>query len=259
MTSNRPSNARLEVCIASLDDAIAAAAGGAHRLELNAALALGGLTPAMGLLNAVLQQVALPVVAMVRPRSGGFCYSENDFSVMLADAAAFARAGAAGAAFGCLEEDGRVDIRRCRSMLAAIDGREAVFHRAFDLTPDPFTALEQLIDLGVTRVMTSGQRRTALEGGELIAKLIAQAAGRIEVLPAGGIRPHNVGELMRMTGCMQVHASLRSERDDPSGRLNAQVRFSVEQNRADDVYDATDQEQVAAMVAGLNGAVTEKS
>ena len=108
-------------------------------------------------------------------------------------------------------------------MMYVLRGREAVFHRAFDVTPDPHAALETLVELGVTRVMTSWQKPTATEGAGLIVKLIEQARGRIEVLPAGGIRPHNVRELIAATGCNQVHASLRKVRVDPSVRANAIV------------------------------------
>lgn len=247
MTASCPVNVCLEVCIASLDDAIIAASGGADRLELNAALGLGGLTPSTGLLSAVVKSVALPVVAMVRPRAGGFLYSENDFAVMLADAAIFAERGAAGAAFGFLHEDGTIDAKRCGAMMKAIGGREAVFHRAFDVTPDPAAALEELIELGVTRVMTSGQRATAMEGAGLIAKLIEQAQGRIEVLPAGGIRPHNVRELIAATKCSQVHASLRGPREDRSVRANPSLRYSAATNMPEDQYDGTDEVMVKSM------------
>jgi copper homeostasis protein len=186
---------------------------------------------------------------MVRPRTGGFAYSEADLSVMLEDAAILLQHGAAGVAFGILCDDGRIDIERCQAMMHTIGPAESVFHRAFDLTPDPAAALEELIDLGVQRVMTSGHRPTALEGAPLIRRLIEQARGRIEVLAAGGIRPNNVRGLIAATGAREVHASLRGPRTDSSVRANPLMRFSAVTNPPEDQYDGTDQAMVAAMRA----------
>jgi copper homeostasis protein len=129
---------------------------------------------------------------------------------MRIDAEWLCKAGAAGIAFGVLQPDGNIDLDRCRRICEIVaGGGELVFHRAFDSVPDPFLAMEQLIDLGVTRVMTSGGASTALDGAELIHELIERAGGRIEVLPAGGITPANVRNLVARTGCRQVHGSFR--------------------------------------------------
>lgn len=211
----------LEVCIASADDAVAARDGGADRLELNAALQLGGLTPSMGALLEVKRRVELPVVAMVRPRAGGFCYTEGDYDVMVRDAETLLDRGADGLAFGVLTAGGEVDIGRNRRLVGLIQpGRDAVFHRAFDATPDPFAALEALIELGFRRVLTSGQQASAPLGAALIAELIRRAAGRIEVLPGAGINAETVADLVARTGCDQVHGSLSETMGDtsPSGR-----------------------------------------
>ncbi len=246
MASSNPSNVRLEVCIASLDDAFSAAVNGADRLELNVALQLGGLTPSPGLFQRVRQAVSIPVIGMVRPRAGGFCYSENDLKVMLDDARSLRQAGADGIAFGFLLADGTINAEACRLMVEAVGPGEAVFHRAFDVTPDPHEALERLIDLGIKRVMTSGQRNKAEEGLPLIAKLIEQAAGRIEVLPAGGIRPGNVRRIIAGTGCDQVHGSLRGTRSDRSLSGRPAVRFSAA-GGDEGLIDATDGALVRAM------------
>jgi copper homeostasis protein len=177
----------LEVCITSPDDAATARRARADRLELNAALELGGLTPSPGCLAAVRMIAPIPVIVMIRPRLGGFCYSAADFDVMAVDTQLALQYGADGIAFGILDETGRIDRRRCRILRERAGGRQTVFHRAFDLTPDPFAALEELIDLGFTRVLTSGQRESAVSGKELLCRLIEKARGRIEILPAGGI------------------------------------------------------------------------
>jgi copper homeostasis protein len=182
----------LEVPVASVEDALAAQEGGADRLELNAALPLGGLTPSLGTLIEVKAAGALPAFAMIRPRPGGFACGRADFPVMQRDADLALRHGADGIVFGILTADGRVDGDRCRRLLRHAGDRAAVFHRALDITPDPFQAQEQLIDLGFRRVLTSGQEETASNGAALLAGLIRRGAGRIEVLPAGGINRFTV-------------------------------------------------------------------
>jgi copper homeostasis protein len=151
----------LEVAVASVEDALAARSGGADRIEANAALALGGLTPSLGTLVEVKAAVELPAMVMVRPRPGGFAYSQAEFKVMQRDVDLALQYKADGIVFGILNDEGRVDTDRCRHLVRQVSDRVAVFHRAFDVTPDPFEALEQLFDLGFRRVMTSGQEATA--------------------------------------------------------------------------------------------------
>ncbi len=241
----------LEVCVASVDDALAAVQGGADRLELNAGLALGGLTPSAGLFAEVIARGSVPVIAMVRPRPGGFCYSPSDLDVMLRDARAFLAGGAAGLAFGVLRENGEIDVERCRAFRDVCGEREAVFHRAFDVTPDPFAALDTLVELGFRRVMTSGQETTAATGAGLIAELVRRAAGRIEVLPAGGIHGRTAGDLGRQTGCEQVHASRRSGTRDPSVAARPRVRFGTVSADSEEWIDRTDGRLVAELRARL--------
>jgi copper homeostasis protein len=237
----------LEVCVASVEDALAAHAGGADRLELNAALALGGLTPSLGALIEVVRAVPLPVVAMARPRPGGFCYSEADFRTLRRDVDLLLENGAAGIAFGILHDDGRIDAGRCRDVVRQVEPREAVFHRAFDVTPDPLAALDVLIDLGVRRVLTSGQEETAYNGSALIAELVRRAGGRIEVLPAGGINRFTVADVAARTGCDQVHASLRHAVPDRSTAARPRVSFGAASRPPEDRYAATDPAAVAEL------------
>lgn len=199
-----------------MDDCLAAESGGADRIELCAAISVGGLTPSLGTLIEAKKQVRIPLMAMVRPRAGGFCYSDADFAVMRRDAAILLEHGADGIVFGILHSDGSVDAKRCGKMLELAGGRQSVFHRAFDVVPDPLRALEELIDLGFTRVLTSGQQKTAVEGSELIRRLIDRASGRIEVLPGSGVRAHNVERLIHATGCTQAHMTAFTTRVNPS-------------------------------------------
>ncbi len=241
----------LEVPVGSAEDALAAREGGADRLELNAALALGGLTPSLGTLLEVKGAVALPVLVMVRPRPGGFAYSEADFRVMQRDTDLALHHGADGVVFGILTVEGRVDGERCRRLVRQAGDRGAVFHRAFDVTPDPLAALEELIDLGFRRVMTSGQQETAYNGAGLIAQLITRAAGRIEVLPAGGINRFTVADVVARTGCDQVHASLRARQEDRSVGARPQVSFGGTVRLPEQWYDATSSRAVAELRASL--------
>ena len=219
----------VELCIASVDDALAAASAGgaAHRLELNSAFPLGGLTPSLGTLIEVKRATGLPVIAMLRPRPGGFCYTPADFAVMCRDLDLLLGHGADGVAFGVLTDRGEVDIARCRELVRRCAGRPSVFHRAFDFTPDPLTALEQLADLGVRRVLTSGQRRTALDGAGLIAR----------------------------TGCTQVHTSLRGRRPDPSASHNPNVSLNAPAGTVtEDSYDTLDSTALREFAAALDRA-----
>jgi copper homeostasis protein len=218
MPQRAPAGILLEICVESVADARAAAEGGADRLELNSALALDGLTPSLGLLREVRRAVGrrFPVIAMARPRAGDFCYNDADFRVLRRDVDLLLENGADGVAFGILTPDGDVDVKRCRQLTRGID--EAVFHRAFDRVREPFSALQRLIDLGVRRVMTSGQAADAVRGGGRIAELIRVAGGRIEILPAGGIRPGNARQVIATTGCDQLHSSLRD-----SGTMSPQL------------------------------------
>lgn len=203
--SDMKSRIVLEVAVASAADAEVAAAAGADRLELSAALELDGLTPTPGALAGA-RRAGLPVVTVLRPRPGGFCYGEAELSVMLRDLEWIDGE----VALGILNQASEIDVGRLRRFPAS----RIVFHRAFDLVPDPLAALEQLIELGVPRVMADAANH------ELLARLISAARGRIAVLPAGGVRPVNVRRLIARTGCNQVHGSFRrpaGDRTSPFG------------------------------------------
>jgi copper homeostasis protein len=203
----------VEICIESVEDAAIVAATGGDRVELCSTLALGGLTPSVGAISAVRQTTTLPIMAMIRPRAGGFCYSHGEFTVMRRDIDATIDSGADGIVLGVLLADGRIDIARSAALLRQIEGAprriQTVFHRAFDFTPDAIAACSELIDLGFTRVLTSGQSLTASQGAKVLRALIEHSACRIEILPAGAIRAENVTDLLAQTGAAQIHASVR--------------------------------------------------
>ncbi len=195
----------LEVCVGSIADIETAIAAGADRLELCGALELGGLTPSIGLVEQAIEISSKPIIVMLRPRAGGFCYDRHEFAGMLVDAERFLSLGASGVAFGVLDRGSKVDVVRVREVVQLADAAESVFHRAFDFVADKRAAIDQLAHAGCSRVLTSGGQPTAKEGAGTLRELISHAAGRIEVLPAGGIRAANILDLVRQTGCSQVH------------------------------------------------------
>ena len=217
----------IETCCASAADAFASAAAGIRRIELNSALALGGLTPSIGTLQQIKAKTSLSVMAMLRPRSGGMCYSEDEFETMCWDAKALLQADADGLVFGVLQANGEIDCQRCSRILTLIGSKQAVFHRAFDLTPQPLQALEQLIQLGFHRILTSGQKPSVVQAVDLIRHLEQQAAGRIEILPGGGLRLQNVEEFVRQSGCRQIHITPRISYLDRSADGNPALHFGA--------------------------------
>ena len=241
----------IEACCGSAEDAFHAARGGADRVEMNTALYLGGLTPSIGSLRVLRETSAVPVIAMLRPREGGFCYSETAFRTMLSDGEQLLATGADGLVFGCLTPEGEIDEPRVRALVALCGSRPAVFHRAIDVVPDWRRALEALIHCGVTRVLTSGQAKSAILGAQTIAQMVRFSQGAIEILPGAGVTPDNVLELLEITGCTQVHLSRRRELRDPSTRANPSLRFGHPQSPPEDEYKVTDAEAFARLRALL--------
>ncbi|MEG1426307.1 MAG: copper homeostasis protein CutC [Oscillospiraceae bacterium] len=238
-----------EVCCGSAEDAVQAARGGADRIELNTALFLGGLTPSLGALLTVKRQISVPVMVMVRPREGGFCYSETEYETMKADAVNFLKAGADGLVFGFLNGDGTINARRTAEFVALCGEKEAVFSRAIDVCPDIVGTAHLLENLGIRRVLTSGGKASALQGAEKIAELVRDGMN-LEILPGGGITPENVRELMYKTGVSQVHSSARKAEIDTSVQGNPEIFFGGNifgNYLSESEYKVTDSAAVAKM------------
>ncbi len=204
-----------EVCIDSVEGALAAAQGGAERLELCAGLVEGGVTPSPGMLHLVRQSTSLRLHVLIRPRGGDFFYSDLEFAVMQHDILAAKQAGADGVVLGLLLLDGQVDARRTSELAELARPMAVTFHRAFDLCRDPAEALEKLIELKIERLLTSGQKPDALQGQACIAGLVRQSGGRIAILAGGGINAANVGGLVAATGVQEVHFSARQTVESP--------------------------------------------
>lgn len=197
----------IEAAVETPADAEAATHGGADRLEVCAALDLGGLTPSPGVVREVQAATLLPVVLMLRPRPSDFVYTPAEVRAMRHDLETLGPLRPAGFVFGVLNPDGTLHETACRELINAAAGVPCVIHRSFDRAPDPGAALETAVALGFRRILTSGGRSTAVKGSLAIAKLVEQAAGRIEILPCGKLRATNAAEVIRTTGCNQLHAS----------------------------------------------------
>ncbi|MDM7931875.1 copper homeostasis protein CutC [Tabrizicola sp.] len=195
----------IEVCVDCSAGLAAAISGGADRIELCSALALGGLTPSPGLM-AEAAGCGVPVLAMIRPRAGGFVWSEAEVRGMLADITAARATGLAGVVLGASLPDGQLDQAVLRRLVTAAAGLDLTLHRCFDLTPDMGAALEVAVSLGFRRILTSGGEATAAAGASRIAALVAQAQGRISVMPGAGVSPANAAMLMAL-GVSELHGS----------------------------------------------------
>ncbi|EOS59296.1 hypothetical protein C815_02274 [Firmicutes bacterium M10-2] len=207
-----------EVCAGSLADCIAAQQGGADRVELNSALAVGGLTPSIATLKRVKEKTTLPVICMVRPRAAGFCYEEDEVEVMFGEAEDLLENKADGLAFGFLTDEKNVDVSNTKRMVDLIHsyGKEAVFHRAIDVVNDLDQAMLDLIECNVDRVLTSGQHEKAEQGMEVIKALQDKYGKKIEILAGSGINASNAEKILETTKIKQIHSSCKSYREDPT-------------------------------------------
>lgn len=202
----------LEVCANSAISAIAAQAGGAIRVELCDNLQQGGTTPSHGNITVARKQLHIKLYVLIRPRSGDFLYSKQEFEVMLSDVRHSIERGCDGIVTGILNRDGTVDMERNMQLvnMARQHGLGVTFHRAFDVCANQEKALEDIISLGFERILTSGGKSTAMEGASIIKHLVDIAAGRILIMPGGGINESNVADLVHYTGVTEIHSSARS-------------------------------------------------
>lgn len=247
--TERPRLPLIEICVEGIDGLLAAQAAGADRVELCASLIEGGITPSFGTVRTALELATIPFHVIVRPRGGDFLYSEAEYRSMLADVGALADTGVAGVVIGCLNADGTIDEQRMSQLVKAAGSLNVTCHRAFDMTRDPTEALETLIRCKVGRVLTSGQRDTALEGADLLADLVRQAGDRIIILGCGGLDPENIGKVRRKTGLSEMHfAALK---DVPSAMRYRNPRVGMGGADLDREYrnTVTDEAMVAATIA----------
>jgi copper homeostasis protein len=242
-----------EVCVDSAEAAVAAQEGGADRVELCSDLLEGGLTPSYGMMVIARERLRIGIMAMVRPRGGDFCYTDTEFAVMREDLQAAKRRGANGVVFGLLNPDGTIDRERTAELIALARPLPVTFHRAFDVSRDPFEALETLIDLGVDRVLTSGQEPSVLEGLDLIVALVKRAAGRIIVMPGGGITERTVGRIAPVCGATELHFASLEPSEGRMAYRNPRVFMGGTLRPPEYAHDVTRPESVAAIIAATRG------
>ncbi len=210
-----------EVCVDSRSGALAALEAGAHRIELCGELSVGGITPSSGLLDAVFE-LGLPTVVLVRPRAGHFVYTDSEADVMERDIRWAVQAGAQGIAIGALLPDGRIDRERMRRLIDSARGIPVCFHRAFDGVLDPERELDTLIELGVTRLLTSGTQNDVVAGLPALTRWIAQVGTDLEIMPGGGVRAENIRQVVQHSGARSIHFSARRGRPSLARYANPQ-------------------------------------
>jgi len=244
--------ALVEICVGSLNSALAAQQGDAHRIELCDNLYEGGTTPSYGTINIVRELLNIPIHVIIRPRGGDFCYNSEEFEVMKEDVRICKEMGIDGVVIGILLPDGRIDESRTTQLVKLARPMSITFHRAFDMTPDPWLALTALKELGIDRILTSGQKNTAVEGAEVIKQLIHRAGSEIMILPGGGLNEDNIAEFAQYTGAKEYHATLRSWVESKMVYRNLNVSMGGLPQIPEFSIKETDPEKVANFVSTIN-------
>ena len=213
----------IEIVVYNIESALRAQEGGADRIELCANPGEGGTTPSYGTIELVRQNVSLDVYVMIRPRGGDFYYSSYEFHSMKRDISQCQKLSVDGIVFGILNPDGTIDRKRCKELIAQARPLKVTCHRAFDMTRDPFEALEGCIEAGFDRILTSGQSPTAAEGTELICELVKKADGRIAIMPGSGVNENTVEHIVTVSGAKEIHFSATSFKESPMVYRNPKI------------------------------------
>jgi copper homeostasis protein len=243
----------LEVCANSVSSALAAQTGGALRVELCENLQEGGTTPSFGQILMARKLLHIKLYVLVRPRGGDFLYNDNEYETMLADVRYCIESGCDGIVIGILNADGTVDKDRNREIvrMAKQWGLGITFHRAFDMCANQLQAMEDIIELGFERILTSGGKSTAMEGASVIANLVNKAAGRIIIMPGSGINPSNVTDLVKYTKVQEIHSSAKIP-------VQSQMKYKNDHILMGDfgeeyTFEQTDVELVKGILKKANG------
>lgn len=213
----------IEIVVYNIESALKAQEGGADRIELCANPGEGGTTPSYGTIELVRQNVSIDVYVMIRPRGGDFYYSSYEYHSMKRDISQCQRLSVDGIVFGILNPDGTIDKKRCKELIGQARPLKVTCHRAFDMTRDPFEALEDCIDAGFDRILTSGQRPSATEGTQLIAELVERANGRIAIMPGSGVNENTVENIVSVTKAKEIHFSATNFRDSSMAYRNPEI------------------------------------
>jgi copper homeostasis protein len=221
----------VEVCVDSMDSAIAAERGGANRLELCGSLVEGGVTPSAALIATARQKISIGLHVMIRPRAGDFYYSADEFEVMRRDVLMAKQLGVGGVVFGILDADANIDIQKTRALVDLARPLKVTYHRAFDMSADLFRSLEQVMETGADRILTSGGAQTAVAGAATVRRLIEQAGKRAVIMACGGINNQNVQAVVKETAVREIHVGLRTPAASPMRYRNEDISMgSLEGN-----------------------------
>lgn len=238
----------IEIATSDFVTTHSAVEGGADRIELCANLAEGGTTPSYGMVKQCRDAFDVKIYPIIRPRGGDFLYTKEEHLIMLQDIRLFKELGCDGVVIGMLNRDGSIDVTRSAQLVEAAYPMGVTFHRAFDRCLDPFEALEQLVEMGCERILTSGQLPTVSEGVDLIAELNRRADSRIIIMPGSGLRKDNIKWLAKKTGCHEFHSSLRGKTASAMDFVHPGFAGSAESY----VNNAIDPEEVRALRAALD-------
>jgi copper homeostasis protein len=239
----------IEICVEGIDGLVAAQQAGADRVELCASLVEGGLTPSLGTVRRSLAVATIPFHVIIRPRGGDFLYSALEFETMLEDVRALKTLGVAGVVFGCLTADGAIDEPRMRALVEAARPMSTTCHRAFDMTADYRAAVEALVRAGVDRVLTSGQRDSALEGVDILADTVAAARGRLKIMACGALDAENIAVVRRRSGADELHFAALRTGPSPMRFRNEHVGMGGEAIEREFELTVTDEDAVRATIA----------
>jgi copper homeostasis protein len=242
---------QVEVCAFSIESCLNAQRAGAHRVELCGGLYEGGTTPSYGLIERARAVLSIQLYVMIRPRGGDFCYDDDELSVMRSDIQTAKKLGADGVVFGILKSNGEVDIDRTTELVELAKPMGVTFHRAFDMAIEPYDALEAVIQTGTERILTSGQRNTALEGLDLIQQLTQKAAGRIEIMAGSGVNADNA-LLLAKTGVQALHLTGKATKSGAMKYRNPAV--SMASVLPSDEYEITysNELKIKAVIEAIN-------
>jgi copper homeostasis protein len=234
----------LEACVNSATSAIEAERGGADRVELCENMLEGGCTPSAGSIKYARKHTQIGLFVMIRPRGADFCYNEDEFGIMKQDAVMAKELGADGVVFGILKPDGTIDKERMAQLAELARPMKITCHRAFDMTRDPFEAMEDLISMGIDRILTSGQSDSALSGAPLIRDLIGRSKGKIILMPGHGVKEHNLEEVIRATGADEFHLYLTKNVTTPMKYVRNNVKMGSS-GHSEHEYVIVDRERIA--------------
>jgi len=244
---------KLEICSFNLASALIAQDAGAHRIELCASPEEGGTTPSPGLIHAARRLLHIELYPIIRPRGGDFLYTEEEYSTMLNDISFCKQAGCNGVVIGLLNADGTIDKIRTSRLVEAAWPLGVTFHRAFDWAINPFEAMEDIISTGCERILTSGQRPTAVEGATLINELVRQADERIIIMPGAGMRSKNITALMEQTDASEYHSSARTRAKSKMEYINE----SMNEDNTAVIVDGEEVKKIIGLISAYNAHKTD--